>query len=258
MKVEDPHVEALLEAAVGRPGASRAQTLDVRLGPFWVVVQTTAGTGMASTLARETNPHAGFPVPDAGHLHERAPLELAELLRSSSTVEAAVGLAAVNALVGEPGGTLTDVNAEAVIRDRGSGCSVAVIGHFPFVDRLRPLCRELWVFERPRNRQPGDHGPEDMAELLPKAEVVAMTATTLINHTLHEILELVSPAAFLLMVGPSTPLCGTMFDCGFELLCGSLVVDSEAVIRQASQGAVTRQIQGVRRVAMARGDDVRP
>ena len=254
MTVNDPHVEALLEEVGSRPAATGAGTLDVRVGPFWAVVHTSVGTGMASTLAREARPHGSFPVNHAGHLHELAPLEVAELARSPSTPEAAVGLAAINALLGTPSAPLTEVNAEAVLRDRGGGGSVAVIGHFPFVDRLRPACQDLWVFERGPNRQSGDHGSEDMAELLPRAQVVAITATTLVNHSLHEVLDLVAPDAFTLMVGPSTPLCRTMFRFGFDLLCGSLVLDPEAVLREASQGAVTRQIAGVQRVTMARED----
>jgi len=258
MTIDDRYIEALLTHLQQRPGTAAARTLDVRVGPFWVAVQTSIGTGVASTLAGEARPNDSFPVADAGRLHELTPLALAELARSSSTPEAAIGLAAVNALVGVPEAGLGELNAEAAIRARGSNRAVAVIGHFPFVDRLRPVCRELWVFEHDPNRQAGDLGPDQVPELLPRAEVVAITASTLVNHTLAEILAAVSPEAFMLMVGPSTPLCETMFRFGFDLLCGSLVVDPESVLRQASQGAVTRQIHGVRKVTMVRAGGGNP
>ena len=252
--VHDPVVELLLGSLPD--AACEAELVDIRVGPFWTVVQTTRGTGMASTMSREAHPHASFPVADAGRLHERTPLELAAMTRSSSVTEAAIGLAAVNAMLPEPQGEIEEGNALEVILSHGQGGRVAVIGHFPFVDRLGPRCAELWVFERGTARQPGDHGAEDMPELLPRADVVAITATTLVNHTLSSVLSLVREHTFTLILGPSTPLAPVLFDLGVHVLCGSLVTDAEAVLREASQGAVTRQVRGVRRVNL-RGGHVR-
>jgi uncharacterized protein (DUF4213/DUF364 family) len=243
-RAEDPFVRQLLEALPAEAHAARL--LDVRVGPFWTVVWTSRGAGMASTLSREALPHGHFPVAGAGSLHERSPFELAELALSTSVTEASVGLAAINGLSSPPEG-FEDGNAEDIIRSRGAGRRVAMIGRFPFVRRVRPQCDELWVFERGSARRPGDYGAADMPELLPQADVVAVTATTLVNHTLAEVLALVRADAFTLMLGPSTPLSPVVLD-RFDVLCGSVVVDAEAVVREASQGAVTRQIRGVRRV----------
>ena len=128
----------------------------------------------------------------------------------------------------------------------------AIIGHFPFVDALRQSCRELWVFERGQGRRPGDLGPENVAEVLPHAEVVAISATTLINHTLEDILPFIRPGAFTMMLGPSTPLAPCLLELGFDVLCGTIVEDPEPVLRAVEQGAVTSQIGGVRRVCLWR------
>jgi uncharacterized protein (DUF4213/DUF364 family) len=87
-------------------------------------------------------------------------------------------------------------------------------------------------------------------ELLPQADVVAVTSTTIINRTLPEILDRLRPDAFVLMLGPSTPLAPRLFDLGVDLLCGTVIVDPQAVMLAVSQGAVTRQITGVRRVSL--------
>jgi uncharacterized protein (DUF4213/DUF364 family) len=247
-------VEMILDQVTGRPEAQDARLIDVRVGPYWSVVRTSVGTGLASTMSHEADRDHGHPIADAGRLHERTPLELAELLRAPSAPESALGLAAVNALAGPPAGTVSDENALAVLRERAGGRLLALVGHFPFVDDLRAVCRELWVFERGSRRRPDDLGQEHMQELVPHAEVVAITGTTLLNGTLDGIVRLVKPGAFLMMLGPSTPLIGCLFEIGFDALCGTLVQDEEAVVRAVSQGAVTGQIPGVRRICLWRDD----
>ena len=67
--------------------AATARLLEVRVGPFWTVVHTTCGCGMASSMVRESDPHLGPPIAWAGELAQRSPLELTGLLRSASTAE---------------------------------------------------------------------------------------------------------------------------------------------------------------------------
>lgn len=227
-----------------------ARVIDLRIGQYWSVVQTSVGAGMASSPRSESHLHGSIPVPEAGRLLDRTPLELAQRLRSSSLPEAALGLAAVNALLGPPEGRLTEHNALSILADRGAGKRVAMIGHFPFTEKLEPGCDELWVFERGKGRHDGDLGVDMMEELLPQADVVGITSTTIINQTLPEILGLVRPDAFVLLLGPSTPLTARLFDHGIDLLCGTIITDPDSVQRAVEQGAVTSQITGVRRVCL--------
>jgi len=243
----DAICDLLLDAAAGN---RNARIIDLRIGPFWSVVHASCGAGMASTLRSEHHLHGETPIAGAGSLHRLAPMELAGRLRSASEPEAALGLAAVNALLGPPDGHLTEHNAAAVLAERGAGKRVAMIGRFPFADRLEPACGELWVFERGDGRRPGDLDADMLDELLPQADVVAVTSTTIINRTLPEILDRLRPDAFVLMLGPSTPLAPRLFDLGVDLLCGTVIVDPQAVMLAVSQGAVTRQITGVRRVSL--------
>ena len=137
---------------------------------------------MASVLRSEDHLHGSQPIASAGELHQRTPLELASLLRSDSPPESAVGLAAANALLGPTAENLRDEKAVAILRERGRGRKVAMIGRFPFADTLREDCDQLWVFERGLNRRQEDFGEEAMEQLLPQADVVAVTATTLLNQ----------------------------------------------------------------------------
>ena len=116
-----------------------APVRQVSVGAFWtaVVMDTDPPRcGLASTLRPSTHP-GGPPVPQAGQLLEQTGRELAGWLRSSSTLEASIGMAAFNALLEVDEGAGIEVNAEEVILAQGSGRRVAIVGHFPFVERVR-------------------------------------------------------------------------------------------------------------------------
>ncbi len=61
------------------------------------------------------------------------------------------------------------------------------------------------------------------ADILPQADVVAITGTTLINHTIDELLAFCSTQALIGLLGPSTPLSSLLFDYGIDVLCGASV-----------------------------------
>lgn len=242
-------IDRIIAEAVATAGSEQATTVDVRVGPYWSVVRTTRGAGLASTMAHDHAPGRA-PIGGAGSLHGMAPAELAALLRSASPPEAAVGLAAVNALLDPVARSGAEGNAVELLCARAAGRLLAVVGHFPFLDRLRACCREVWVFERAGSLRPGDLDEASLAELLPHAEVVAVTGTTVINHSVEEIAARVRQDAFAIMLGPSTPMASCLFELGFDVLCGTVVEDPEAVLRAVSEGAVTGQIGGVRRVCL--------
>jgi len=229
-----------------------APVLQVLVGAFWtaVVLDTDPPRcGLASTLRPATHP-GGPPVPDAGRLLEHSGRELAEWLRSSSTLEASIGMAAFNALLEVDEAACTEVNAEDVILARGTGRSVAIVGHFPFTERVRRAASECWVVElHPR---PGDLPAEQATEVLPQADVVALTGTSLINHTFDDLIGLCRPDAFVILLGGSAPLTPVLFDCRMDAVAGTRVVDVLAASRTVGQGATFPQIRGKRLLTMMR------
>jgi uncharacterized protein (DUF4213/DUF364 family) len=215
----------------------------VLVGAFWtaVVLDTTPPRcGLASTL-RGVGHHDGPPIPRAGHLLEHSGQKLAGLLRSSSTLEASIGLAAFNALLEVDEAAYPELNAADVILAHGTGRRVAIVGHFPFVERVRQAAAECWVLElHPR---PGDVPAEQAGEVLPQADVVALTGTSLINHTFDDLIHLCRPDAFVLLLGPSAPLSPVVFEAGVDGVSGTRVTDPERVLRVVGQGATFRQIK---------------
>jgi hypothetical protein len=232
---------------------------DIRIGAFWTaVVVEIAGErrcGLAASLRGFDDHHygGGPAVRQAGQLLEQPAVELAQLVNSTSLMEASLGMATINALLPLQPERWVELNAEEVIASHGAGKQVALIGHFPFIPRLQERVGTLWVLEQePR----GDDLPaQAAADILPQADVVAITGTTLINHTFEQLMAKRKAEALVLLLGPSTPLTPYLFDYGVHLLSGAVVTDIEAVLRAASQGANFRQLhrQGVRLVTMAQG-----
>ncbi len=240
-------IEALLGSLQGD-----ARVAQVLVGAFWtaVVLDTDPPRcGLASALRGETHDE-GPPVPDAGRLLKRSGRELAMLLRSSSTLEASIGMAAFNALLDVDEAACTEVNAEEVIVERGAGRRVAIVGHFPFVERVRRAAAECWVVEQ--HPRLGDIPAERAAEVLPQADVVALTGTSLTNHTFDDLIGLCRPDAFVILLGGSAPLTPVLFDYRVDAVAGTLVVDVPAVLRAVSQGATFPQIPGKRLLTMMR------
>jgi uncharacterized protein (DUF4213/DUF364 family) len=147
---------------------------------------------------------------------------------------------------------MVEVNAAKVLSRAGEGKNIAIVGHFPFVDQLRALARSLWVIEK--RPYEGDLPEHAAREYLPRADIIAITGTAFMNHTLDSLLKLCSPTSIVMILGPSTPLSPVLFDHGIHLISGTLVVDETAATQTIQQGAVFPQVKGVRLVTMMKPD----
>jgi uncharacterized protein (DUF4213/DUF364 family) len=218
---------------------------EVLTGAYWTAV-VSRGCGLASTFRDEGHPHKKG-VKEVGRLTKKTAFELAQYALSDYPMEASIGMAAIKSLIEIDDRACVGKNAAEILLEKGEGKDMAVVGHFPFIPRLRERARNLWVFEqRPRE---GDLRPEDASRILPRCEVIGITGTSFINHTLEELLRW-SQGKFVLLIGPTTPMTPFLFDCGIQGLSGTMVVDPEEAFRFISQGATYQEIRGVRRVTM--------
>ncbi len=219
-----------------------APVRSVLVGAHWAVV-CSRYCGMAATQTSKS-PHRQEQVRDAGRLHQKSIRELAELAYSTQPLEAAIGVAAINSMLDVDESLAVEVNASEVLASRGRGKNVALIGNFPFIQQLRQSAGKLWVIEQhPVN---DEYPAEAAADLLPQADIVAITGSALVNHTLDELLSFCQAASTVMVLGPSTPLSPILFKYGITILSGTRVVDEAAVIRTVSQGASFRQVEGVK------------
>jgi len=229
------------------------RVVDVNIGLHWtaavVEVDGQRRCGLATTL--HTNHQHGVPdIPKAGVLEKMPALELAKFIFEPGRTMTSVGMAVVNALLPQNPGTWVDLNAENVIAEKGADKSVVLIGHFPFVPRLEPRVGSLSVLElEPR---PGDHHASTARDIIPTADVLAITSMTLLNHTLENLLEFANPKAYIIMLGPTTPLSPVLFDYGIDTQSGSVVTSIDPVLAAVRQGANFRQVHraGVRLVSI--------
>jgi uncharacterized protein (DUF4213/DUF364 family) len=232
------------------------EVLQVCIGLHWtgVVVESDGvrRCGLASTLHAKEHHHGIPDVPQSGQLANMSGLTLARFAQSELPTLASVGVAAINALIPPQPELWVDMNAEEVIAEKGAGKSVVLIGEFPFVPRLRQRVGELIVLER--DPEKGDLPDTAAPAVIPTAEVVAITGMTLINHTLESLLDLCSPRALMILIGPSVPLSPLLFDYGFDLLCGSVVTAIDPVLQVICQAGNFRQMHraGVRLVTVTK------
>jgi uncharacterized protein (DUF4213/DUF364 family) len=224
---------------------------DIRMGAFQTAVVTRRG-GLASTPHDQGPHHKKSPVADAGLLLKKNARELAGMANSLSTVEAAIGMATINSLVEIDEKRCVKLNAGDLLASKGEGKRVAIIGHFPFVKRLRQVVKELWVIEK--NPQEDDLAENESAKYLPQADVIGITGTALTNHTIEYLLGLCSPSAYVVILGGTAPLSPVLFDYGIDAVSGTKVIDIETVLRYVSQGATFRQISGLELLTMRKDD----
>ncbi len=196
--------------------------------------------GLCANVAGE-----GFPPPGEASLHG--------LLDGLSATDvdprtACLGVAAASALL--PGSNALERKAQEVILARGSGKHVAVVGHFPFVERMGPAFASFSVLEL--SPRPGDLPASEATRVLPMAQVVAVTASTLVNGTLGGLLDACSPDAFVLLAGPSAPFAACLFDFGIDAVAGCLVRDAGAVLAGVADGHPFRRLPGVVAACMDR------
>jgi len=226
-----------------------APVKDVRQGPFQTAVLTRY-CGLASTPHDPGPHHDKTPVKEAGLLLEKDAMTLAYMADSPSPMESAIGMATINSLIEVDERRCTELNAGDLLAKKGEGKRVAIVGHFPFVPRLRKMVKELWVVER--NPQEGDvaEAEAEAESLIPQAEVVGITGTAFTNHTIERLLGLCNPNAYVVILGGTAPLSPVLFDHGINAISGTKVVNPPLALRCVCQGATFRQIKGIRLLTM--------
>ena len=217
---------------------------EICCGIHWTAI-VSRNCGLSSTF-QDPPPHGQ--VRDVGKLTQKTALELVEYAGSDAQLEASIGMAALNSLIDIDEDLCVDLNAFEVLAEKGKGKDVAVVGHFPFVPKLRKIAGRLWVIEK--NLRNGDLPAEDAETILPQADVIAITGTSFINHTVDGLLGMCRKDSLVMMVGATTPFSPILFDYGVDMIAGSKVIDRQKTIRCISQGATFRQIEGIRHLIM--------
>ena len=200
------------------------------IGLFFTGVKLSNGIAGACATPIKTIPEAvccptsAMAMPFPGKLRGRPALDFAKEALGDHGIRRAVGIAAMNALADtcwrqrphpetELRLGIDAFDATAI----SPGDKVVIIGAFvPFLRELKRRRQPFLVLEQ----DPATLKPEELPffrpaneapTVVPKADVLLVTGTTLLNDTLDALLHLAKPAARVTMVGPTVSLLPEAF-----------------------------------------------
>jgi uncharacterized protein (DUF4213/DUF364 family) len=233
--------------------AANHRVTDVRIGLGYTGVQLDNGRcGLAFTFRQEARGGC-CAFREAGTLAGKLASEVAWCATSPDVITAAVGLATLNALTDPPLGAGVDALEVLAVEAEDE---IGMVGHFtPLVEPLRKRARVLHIFERQPDRAAGLLPEHAAAEILPRCQVVILTATSLLNRTMDKLLDYCWKAREIVVLGPSTPLLPEVFaPHGVTLLSGVRVTDPARALQIISEGGGTMKLlSAMRKVSLRTG-----
>jgi hypothetical protein len=193
-------------------------------------------TGIAAVLF-DALPHGCTVMPKAGSFAGSPAIDLVKyLVNGKNPLEVAIGLAVANALIEPPADNTNDQEATTYLNLQ-PGEKVAMVGLFaPLVEKIRSTGATLTVIEKNPQRLEL-LSPEDKQRALQDCDVAIITATTLLNNTFEETIDLLGKPRSVALLGPSTPLAPEVFkDTPVTHLGGATVVNSAKALQVISEG----------------------
>jgi uncharacterized protein (DUF4213/DUF364 family) len=202
----------------------------VVVGLFFTGVKLSNGTAGTSATPIKSIPEAvccpssALAMPFPGKLRGRRAADLAREALSGHGIRRAVGIATVNALADCCWRRRPHPDIEVChgidafdATDIRHGDNVVVVGAFvPFLKELKRRGQGFLVLEQDPATLKADELPffrpaEQAAEILPDADVVLITGSTLVNNTLESLLALARPEARVTVVGPTVGMLPDAF-----------------------------------------------
>jgi len=214
---------------------------DVRIGLGYTGVMLEGNRGGVAYTFREETKGGCSVFRRLRPLSGRHSSELLALLPSDDPIEAAVGLACANALVNVEDARYQDGDILKHL-DLRPDDHVGMVGHFgPLVEPIEGKVRTLTVFERVRQPSGRIRPAEETEDTLPQCQVALITATSIINHSIDNLLEAAGKCREVVVLGASTPLMSEAFWEGrVSLLSGVVVREPREILRIVSEGGGMR------------------
>ena len=127
----------------------------------------------------------------------------------------------------------------------GHGDTVALVGLIkPFIPVFKSKAKRLYILERGFQREKGILPDTACEEIVPKADVVIMTGSSLANGTIDRLLELAEDARTVALVG-STASCvpDLLFKRGVDFIGGIRILDPDRAMQIIGEGGGTPQLK---------------
>jgi hypothetical protein len=235
-------IDDLIELALSR--ASRRKVKDVRAGlGYTCIMLEDDSCGLAYTFRNELGCCCGI-LDDAGSLIGRDGGDVIQWAKNSDRLKAAIGLASINAVLNTSEGNWDTENVTSTL-DADPSDTFGMVGDFkPILAAVQDKVQRIYVFEQNVPEGSGLYSEDAIPECLPECDIVVITATSIINHTIDKILPHCRYARQVCLVGPSTPLCPEVFgQYHVNLLAGSVVTDAGLILQTVSQGGGTMSMK---------------
>jgi len=212
---------------------------EVRFGLSYVGVRLDDNSmGLAALLLHELPPGCSV-FPEAGKLAgTKADALLVNLVEKRNPLEKALGLATANAVLYPT--SIEDERDSLSIMNLMPEDRVAMVGLFtPMVPKVEATGAKLSIIERNPARM-AILDKKETVRILKECTVAIITATTLLNDTLEEVLNTLGNPRHVAILGPSTPLCREIFH-GTPVthLGGAEIRDTNKVMQIISEGGGT-------------------
>jgi len=186
----------------------------------------------------------------AGTLAGRPATEFLGMASSWDLGERVIGIATMNALSqivfeAHPDRyALEEANLVDVI-EVGPGDVVALIGFIrPFVPVFRAKAKELYILERGSGREEGILPDTACEELVPEADVIVITGSSLANGTVDRLLERASGARTVALVGPTVSCVpDPLFSKGADYVGGIRIRDADRALQIIAEGGGTPRLR---------------
>ena len=226
------------------------------IGLFFTGVKLTTGHAGACATPIKTIPEAvccpssAMAIPFPGKLKGKPARDAMTEAFSDHGIRRGVGIAAVNALAElcwerRPNPAvelLRGVDAFEANIFRPNDLTVVVGAFVPFLKELKRRNQPFLVLERDPDTLKAEEmpffRPAEMArEVVPQADVLLVTGTTLLNDTLEELLSWARPEAWVTVVGPTVGLLPDAFLArGADYLGGVTITDPDAFLELLAEG----------------------
>lgn len=228
----------------------KEDAVDVRIGLGYTAVKLSSGQcGVACVLRHRLDSGGCSLLSQAGTLSGQDVSQLISLTCSSNIVKTSVGLAAINALAEqgrEHSSSQQDLIDLLQITEKDQ---VGMIGCIePLVQKIRQRTDKLFVFDEAKSELADITETRVIPDILPRCDVVLLSATTLVNKTFDALMRRSSQAREICLLGPSTPLFPEFFQSrGVTVLAGRQILDADKLLQIISEAGGTRSFGNVTR-----------
>jgi uncharacterized protein (DUF4213/DUF364 family) len=186
----------------------------------------------------------------AGTLAGRPALEFLDMTGSWDLGERVLGMATLNALSqivfeAHPDRYAVEEGNLIDVLEVGHGDTVVLVGLIePFVPVLRSKAKQLYILERRAQREEGILPDTACEEIIPKADVVVITGSSLANGTMDRLLKLSENARTTALVGPTVSCVpDPLFKRGVNFAGGIRIIDPNKAMQIIGEGGGTPQLR---------------